>query len=51
MHLFTLYGAVRPFGCSVMFAAFEDDKPQLYLVDPSGVSWVKTLGGGGVVSD
>lgn len=39
MHAYTLYSAVRPFGCSVMMAAYEADGPQLYMVDPSGVSW------------
>ena len=40
MHIFTLYGSVRPFGCSVMFGAYGADGPQLFLADPSGVSWV-----------
>ena len=40
MHLFTVYGSVRPFGCSVMFGAYGADGPQLFLADPSGVSWV-----------
>lgn len=39
MHVFTLYGSVRPFGCSVMFGACGKDGPQLFLADPSGVSW------------
>lgn len=41
MHVFTLYGSVRPFGSSIMFGAYnKDDGPQLFLADPSGVSWV-----------
>lgn len=39
MHLFTLYGSVRPFGCCIMFGTYEADGPQLFLADPSGVSW------------
>lgn len=40
MHIFTLYGAVRPFGCSIMFGAYSaTNGPELYLADPSGVSW------------
>lgn len=39
MHVFTLYGSVRPFGCSVMFGACGEDGPQLFLAEPSGVSW------------
>ncbi len=42
MHIFTLYGAVRPFGSSLMFGSYnKEDGPQLYLAEPSGVSWVK----------
>lgn len=40
MHIFTLYGSVRPFGCCIMFGAYGAEGPQLYLADPSGVSWV-----------
>ncbi|XP_076320780.1 proteasome alpha7 subunit isoform X1 [Tachypleus tridentatus] len=39
MHAYTLYSAVRPFGCSILMAASEPDGPQLYCVDPSGISW------------
>lgn len=38
MHLYTLYGAYRPFGASVLLASFGDE-PELYMIDPSGVSW------------
>lgn len=37
VHAYTLYSAVRPFGCSVMLGSFSEDKPQLYMIDPSGV--------------
>lgn len=40
MHAYTLYSAVRPFGCSVILAAYEADGPQMYMIDPSGVSYV-----------
>ena len=44
MHLFTLYGAVRPFGSCLMFDAYnKDDGPQLYLAEPSGVLWVRAM--------
>jgi 20S proteasome subunit alpha 7 len=36
MHMFTKYGAIRPFGCSVLLASYGDDGPQLFQVDPSG---------------
>ncbi|GAB6021431.1 Proteasome subunit alpha type-3 [Chamberlinius hualienensis] len=39
MHAYTLYSAVRPFGCSILISAYESDGPQFYAIDPSGVSW------------
>ena len=42
IHAHTLYGAVRPFGCNVMFSSYTPTEgPRLYMVDPSGVSWVR----------
>ncbi|XP_032804288.1 proteasome subunit alpha type-3 [Petromyzon marinus] len=38
-HAYTLYSSVRPFGCSVVLAAYEVDGPQMYMIDPSGVSY------------
>uniref|UniRef100_A0A672PEB2 Proteasome subunit alpha type n=1 Tax=Sinocyclocheilus grahami TaxID=75366 RepID=A0A672PEB2_SINGR len=39
VHAYTLYSAVRPFGCSFILGSYdEDDGPQLYMVDPSGIS-------------
>jgi len=38
MHVFTLYGAVRPFGASVLLASYLEDSPQLFCVEPSGIS-------------
>ncbi|XP_011062681.1 PREDICTED: proteasome subunit alpha type-3 [Acromyrmex echinatior] len=39
MHAYTLYSAVRPYGCSVLLSAYETDGPILYMIDPSGVSY------------
>ncbi|KAK2707226.1 proteasome subunit alpha type-3-like [Artemia franciscana] len=39
MHVHTLYSWVRPFGCSVAFASYEHDKPELFIADCSGVSY------------
>jgi len=38
MHAHTLYGAIRPFGVSVMLVSCEgDNEPKLFTIDPSGV--------------
>jgi len=40
MHAYTLYSAVRPFGCAILFGTYDKtDGPTLYCVDPSGVSY------------
>lgn len=39
MHAYTLYSAVRPYGCSVILSAHEADGPAMYMIDPSGVSY------------
>ena len=39
-HAYTLYSAVRPFGCSVMIGVYDEDGPQMYLIDPSGMCHV-----------
>ncbi|GLV35392.1 Proteasome alpha7 subunit [Carabus blaptoides fortunei] len=39
MHAYTLYSAVRPYGCSVVLGAYENDEPVMYTIDPSGVSY------------
>ncbi|XP_050739143.1 proteasome subunit alpha type-3-like [Eriocheir sinensis] len=36
-HAYTLYSAVRPFGCSIMIGVYDEDGPQMYLIDPSGM--------------
>lgn len=39
MHAYTLYSAVRPYGCSVLLGAYETSGSALYMIDPSGVSY------------
>jgi 20S proteasome subunit alpha 7 len=39
MHAYTLYSAVRPYGCSVILSAYQDKSPEMYMIDPSGVSY------------
>ncbi|KAK9503087.1 hypothetical protein O3M35_011733 [Rhynocoris fuscipes] len=40
MHAYTLYSAVRPFGCSVILSSFNPiTGPEMYMIDPSGVSY------------
>eukprot|EP00745_Piridium_sociabile_P001569 TRINITY_DN109691_c0_g1_i1.p1 TRINITY_DN109691_c0_g1~~TRINITY_DN109691_c0_g1_i1.p1 ORF type:complete len:255 (+),score=67.93 TRINITY_DN109691_c0_g1_i1:132-896(+) len=39
VHAYTLHSAVRPFGTSMIVASYDADGPQMYLVEPSGVSW------------
>lgn len=43
MHAYTLYSAVRPYGCSVILASHEQNQPEMYLIDPSGVSYVSNF--------
>ncbi|XP_059173137.1 proteasome subunit alpha type-3-like [Physella acuta] len=39
VHAHALYSFVRPFGVSLIIGSIEKDGPQMYLVEPSGVSW------------
>lgn len=40
MHAYTLYSAIRPYGCSVIMGSYdEQDGPAMYMIDPSGVSY------------
>jgi len=39
VQVYTLYGAVRPFGCSVLVGCVDKTGPQLYMIDPSGTSY------------
>lgn len=36
---YTLYSSVRPFGVSTILAGVDEDGPQLYMIEPSGVCW------------
>jgi len=41
VHAYTLYGSIRPFGVSSLLGSFDKaEGPQLYVIDPSGVSFV-----------
>lgn len=35
---YTCSSAVRPFGASLVLASYDDDEPQLYMIDPSGAA-------------
>uniref|UniRef100_A0A6M2DLC8 Proteasome subunit alpha type n=1 Tax=Xenopsylla cheopis TaxID=163159 RepID=A0A6M2DLC8_XENCH len=37
-HTYTLYSAVRPYGCAVLLGSYENEVPVLYALDPSGVT-------------
>ncbi|VDP03347.1 unnamed protein product [Soboliphyme baturini] len=40
MHAYTLYGALRPFGCSVFLSSWSEiEGPQLFMIEPSGVMY------------
>ncbi|XP_065214412.1 proteasome subunit alpha type-3 [Planococcus citri] len=40
VHAYTLYSAVRPFGSSLIIGTYDpDDGAQMYMIDPSGVSY------------
>ncbi|KAD3338650.1 hypothetical protein E3N88_34171 [Mikania micrantha] len=39
VHLCTLYWWLRPFGSGVILGGYDRDGPQLYMVEPSGVSY------------
>jgi len=39
MQAFTLYGYMRPFGVSVLLGGIDKNGPQLYMLEPSGVSY------------
>lgn len=36
MQEYTQSGGVRPFGISLLVIGYDEDKPRLYQVDPSG---------------
>jgi 20S proteasome subunit alpha 7 len=37
--MYTLYGSVRPFGATALLGGVDHQGPQLYMIEPSGVSW------------
>ncbi|ESR43681.1 proteasome subunit alpha type [Citrus sinensis] len=39
VHLCTLYWWLRPFGCGVILGGYDRDGPQLYMIEPSGISY------------
>lgn len=44
MHAYTLYSAVRPYGCAAIMGSWsEHEGPQMYMLEPSGVSFVSVL--------
>jgi 20S proteasome subunit alpha 7 len=38
VHLYTLYWSVRPFGASILLGVCDKEGPQLYAIEPTGVS-------------
>uniref|UniRef100_A0A0E0PPA9 Proteasome subunit alpha type n=1 Tax=Oryza rufipogon TaxID=4529 RepID=A0A0E0PPA9_ORYRU len=43
VHLCTLYWWLRPFGCGVILGGYDRDGPQLYMIEPSGLSYIEKL--------
>lgn len=39
---YTLYSSVRPFGLSTILGGVDKDGPALYVVEPSGVYFVRS---------
>ncbi|KAG8651056.1 hypothetical protein MANES_07G090500v8 [Manihot esculenta] len=39
VHLCTLYWWLRPFGCGIILGGYDRDGPQLYMIEPSGISY------------
>lgn len=39
-HFYTIHYSLRPFGCSLLFIAYDEDTktPELYMVEPSGMT-------------
>lgn len=38
---YTLYSSVRPFGCSTILGGIDKDGPTIYVIEPSGVFYVR----------
>ncbi|XP_042060543.1 proteasome subunit alpha type-3-like isoform X2 [Salvia splendens] len=43
VHLCTLYWWLRPFGCGVIVGGYDRDGPQLYMIEPSGISYLSEM--------
>jgi len=39
MHLHTMYWWLRPFGTAILIGSYDEEGPQLYDVDPAGLSY------------
>jgi len=39
VHTYTLYWYLRPFGASILLSIFDTESPQLYMIEPSGISY------------
>lgn len=39
LQAYTLYSSVRPFGVSSIFGSIDRNGPQLYMIEPSGLSY------------
>jgi len=37
----TLYAYYRPFGAASIVGGVDEDGPQLYMIEPSGLYWVE----------
>ena len=42
VHAHTLYSSVRPFGVSCILGSYGVDGPEMFVIDPSGVSFVSS---------
>lgn len=44
IHAYTLFSAVRPFGCNVILSSYTPEYgAEMYMIDPSGVSYVSII--------
>lgn len=39
VHLYTLYSGYRPFGACTLLSSYQNKKPELFMIDPSGTSY------------
>jgi len=39
VQMYTLYAYIRPFGCAAIIGGIDRKGPQLYMIEPSGISW------------